>query len=79
MNIGRRYLLPKQMKHNGLKEHELKMRTPRSLTSCATTRARRAVRSLEREIAKICRKAVKQLAAQQEGREACGHHAEEPR
>jgi ATP-dependent Lon protease len=61
MNIGRRYLLPKQMKHNGLKEDELKM-TDAALLDIVRYYTREAgVRSLEREIAKICRKAVKQM------------------
>jgi len=70
MNIVGGYLLPKQMKHNGLKEHELKM-SDASLLDIVRYYTREAgVRSLEREIAKICRKAVKTAAAQQEGREA---------
>src|SRR5476651_221583 len=61
MNIGRRYLLPKQMKHNGLKDHELKM-TDAALLDIVRYYTREAgVRSVERELAKICRKAVKQM------------------
>jgi ATP-dependent Lon protease len=61
MNIGRRYLVPKQMKSNGLKESELKM-TDAVLLDIVRYYTREAgVRNLEREIAKICRKAVKQM------------------
>jgi ATP-dependent Lon protease len=61
MNIGRRYLVPKQMKNNGLKESELKI-SDASLLDIVRYYTREAgVRNLEREIAKICRKAVKQL------------------
>jgi ATP-dependent Lon protease len=61
MNIGRRYLVPKQMKANGLKAQELKVSDP-SLTDMVRYYTREAgVRNLEREISKICRKAVKQM------------------
>src|SRR5476651_326775 len=61
MNIGRRYLLPKQMKHNGLKDHELKMTDPALMDIVRYYTREAGVRNLEREIAKICRKSVKQL------------------
>ena len=61
MNIGRRYLVPKQMKNNGLKPQELKL-SDSSLLDIVRYYTREAgVRSLEREVAKICRKAVKQM------------------
>ena len=61
MNIGRRYLVPKQKKANGLKEKELKV-SDSSLTDMVRYYTREAgVRNLEREISKICRKAVKQM------------------
>ena len=61
MNIGRRYLVPKQMKANGLKQTELKV-SDSALTDMVRYYTREAgVRSLEREISKICRKAVKQM------------------
>ncbi len=41
-NIARRYLLPKQMKQNGLKDEELKVSEQRSSRSSATTRAKPA-------------------------------------
>jgi ATP-dependent Lon protease len=61
MNIGRRYLVPKQMKSNGLKEHELKIADPALLDIIRYYTREAGVRNLEREIAKICRKAVKQM------------------
>ncbi len=42
INIAERYLLPKQLKANGLKEDELKISEAPFATSCATTRASRA-------------------------------------
>jgi len=61
MNIATRYLLPKQMKNSGLKEGELGVSEAaiRDIVRYYTREA--GVRGLEREISKICRKAVKQL------------------
>lgn len=57
--IAQRYLVPKQMKNNGLKEDELKVSEGaiRDIVRYYTREA--GVRNLEREISKICRKAVK--------------------
>ena len=61
LNIGRRYLVPKQTRQNGLKEGELKV-SDGSLLDIVRYYTREAgVRNFEREIAKISRKAVKQL------------------
>ena len=61
LNIARRYLLPKQVKQNGLKPEELKV-SDAAITDIVRHYTREAgVRNLEREQAKICRKAVKQL------------------
>jgi ATP-dependent Lon protease len=61
VNIAIQYLLPKQMKNNGLKEGEVSVTEPaiRDIVRYYTREA--GVRSLEREISKICRKAVKQI------------------
>jgi ATP-dependent Lon protease len=58
VNIAIRYLLPKQMKNNGLADTELSISEAalRDIVRYFTREA--GVRSLEREIAKICRKAV---------------------
>ena len=61
MNIARRYLLPKQMKNNGVKDGELKLGDDVLLDIVRYYTRESGVRNLEREIAKICRKAVKQL------------------
>jgi ATP-dependent Lon protease len=61
MNIARRYLVPKQMKQNGLKDEELKVNEA-ALCDIVRYYTREAgVRNLEREVAKICRKAVKEM------------------
>ena len=61
INIARQYLLPKQIKANGLKDGELTLNESalRDITRYYTREA--GVRSLDREIAKICRKVVKAL------------------
>ncbi len=60
VNIALRFLLPKQRKANGLGEKELQIpeETLRSLIRYYTREA--GVRALEREIAKICRKVVRE-------------------
>jgi ATP-dependent Lon protease len=60
-NIALRYLLPKQIKNNGLKEEEITVAESalRDIIRYYTREA--GVRSLEREISKICRKVVKML------------------
>ncbi|SHG94501.1 endopeptidase La [Massilia sp. CF038] len=60
-SIAQRYLLPKQVKANGLKEEEIKVEEGaiRDIIRYYTREA--GVRSLEREISKICRKVVKML------------------
>jgi ATP-dependent Lon protease len=60
-SIAQRYLLPKQVKANGLKEEEIKVDEAaiRDIIRYYTREA--GVRSLEREISKICRKVVKML------------------
>jgi len=61
INIAERYLLPKQMKSNGVKKGELTV-TPEAVRDIVRYYTREAgVRALEREISKICRKVVKAL------------------
>ena len=61
INIAQRYLLPKQMKANGLKKSELTVAESalRDIVRYYTREA--GVRALERDISKICRKVVKTL------------------
>ncbi|MCL7422541.1 MAG: endopeptidase La [Methylobacter sp.] len=61
INIATRYLIPKQIKNNGLKEREIEI-TEEAVRDIIRYYSREAgVRSLEREISKICRKVVKDL------------------
>jgi len=69
MNIATRYLLPKQVKATGLKEGELSVSEAaiRDIVRYYTREA--GVRALERELSKICRKAVKQLLTEKKSAE----------
>ena len=60
-NIAMRYLLPKQVKNNGIRDGELEVKEEavRDIVRYYTREA--GVRSLERELSKICRKVVKGL------------------
>jgi ATP-dependent Lon protease len=69
LNIGRRYLVPKQIKQNGLKSSELKISDPALLDIVRHYTREAGVRNLEREIAKISRKAVKQLLLDKAGKD----------
>ncbi|MGY1425335.1 endopeptidase La [Lysobacter sp. A289] len=62
LSIAMRYLLPKQLTANGLKPGELKVAESavRDIVRYYTREA--GVRNLEREIGKICRKVVKDIA-----------------
>ncbi|WP_338795020.1 endopeptidase La [Acidovorax sp. DW039] len=60
-NIAMRYLLPKQLENNGVKDEELLV-TEGAVRDMVRYYTREAgVRSLERELSKICRKVVKGL------------------
>ncbi|MBP5990377.1 MAG: endopeptidase La [Piscinibacter sp.] len=65
VNIASRYLLPKQRKNNGVKDEELEVAESaiRGVIRYYTREA--GVRSLEREISKICRKVVKSIQLKQ--------------
>ena len=58
-SIAMRYLLPKQVKNNGVKDSELEVQEQavRDIVRYYTREA--GVRSLERELSKICRKVIK--------------------
>ncbi|GGU57199.1 Lon protease [Pseudomonas laurentiana] len=65
INIAVKYLVPKQIKANGLKKGELDIDTTaiRDIIRYYTREA--GVRGLERQIAKVCRKVVKEHTGQQ--------------
>jgi ATP-dependent Lon protease len=66
LSIAMNYLIPKQIKNNGLKTNELSIEETaiRNIIRYYTREA--GVRALEREISKICRKTVKMLLLKKE-------------
>jgi len=63
INIANNYLLPKQIKDNGVKEGELDI-TENTIQEIIRSYTRESgVRNLEREISKIARKAIKKIVA----------------
>ena len=72
VHIAREHLLPKLMTNNGVKKEELAVDESaiRDIVRYYTREA--GVRSLEREVGKICRKVVKKMLAEAEQRKATG-------
>ncbi len=60
LNIASRYLIPKQIKNNGLKQEEIKIEDAAILDVIRYYTREAGVRGLDREIAKLCRKVVRQ-------------------
>ncbi len=70
LNIASRYLIPKQIQNNGLKESEIDVSEDAILDLIRFYTREPGVRGLEREIAKLCRKVVKESAlSEEEGEE----------
>jgi ATP-dependent Lon protease len=66
LNIAKRYLVPKQIKNNGLKDDEVVI-TDGAIRDIIRHYTREAgVRNLERELARICRKSVKEMVLDKE-------------
>lgn len=61
LNIGRQYLLPKQIDRNALKKKELTVEDSALVGIIRYYTREAGVRNLEREISKLCRKAVKTI------------------
>ena len=64
LNIAKKYLVGKQMKANGLKDAELVFESDALLNIVRLYTSEAGVRGLERQIAKVCRKVVKEQSAQ---------------
>ncbi|MFS8399500.1 endopeptidase La [Xanthomonas campestris pv. campestris] len=62
LNIAMRYLVPKQIKANGLKPEEIEIGSDAIQDVVRYCTRESGVRNLEREVAKICRKVVKEIA-----------------
>ena len=70
IHIAMDHLLPKVLKNNGVKPEELKVDESAVCDIVRYYTREAGVRSLEREIGKICRKVVKKLLAESEARKA---------
>ncbi|WP_445399995.1 endopeptidase La [Zobellella sp. An-6] len=66
LNIAKRHLLSKQISRNGLKENEVVVEDSAILGIIRYYTREAGVRSLEREISKLCRKAVKEILLNKE-------------
>lgn len=66
LNIAKKYLVPKQRKNNGLLPNEVTVSEEAILDIIRYYTRESGVRSLEREISKICRKVVKDLLLAQD-------------
>ena len=66
INISNRFLLPKQIKENGVKEGELSIKDGTIQEIIRSYTRESGVRNLEREISKITRKAVKKVVNKEE-------------
>ena len=62
LSIAKNYLVPKQLKNNGLKDTEIAFEDSGILDAIRYFTREAGVRALEREIAKICRKTIKKIA-----------------
>ena len=65
LNIAQRYLIPKQTKLNGLKAGEIAISEAACLDIIRYYTREAGVRSLERQVAKVCRKMVKGFALEE--------------
>ncbi|WP_419536303.1 endopeptidase La [Endozoicomonas sp.] len=70
LNIAKRYLIPKQIKRSGLRKGELSFDDAAVLDIIRYYTKEAGVRGLEREIAKVCRRAVKQEALSEKDRKS---------
>lgn len=61
LNIAQRYLIPKQIKDNGLKDSNISFQTPGVQEVIRSYTREAGVRNLEREISSVCRKIAKEV------------------
>ncbi len=66
INIANKYLLPKQIKDNGVKENEMKIGNEIIKEIIRSYTKESGVRNLEREISKVARKVVKKVVSGEE-------------
>ncbi|MEJ6473411.1 endopeptidase La [Pseudoalteromonas piscicida] len=66
LNIAKQHLIPKQIKRNGLKESEINIEDSAIIGIIRYYTREAGVRNLEREVSKLCRKAVKNILLDKE-------------
>jgi len=66
INIANKYLLPKQIKNNGIKEGEMNLQKDTIKEIIRNYTRESGVRNLEREISKVARKVVKKVVNEEE-------------
>jgi len=67
LHISRKYLIPKQMKENGLKKKDAKFSDNAIRTIISQYTREAGLRNLEREIASVCRKIARKIAEDKKG------------
>jgi ATP-dependent Lon protease len=67
LEIARKYLLPRQLRENGLSAKDLEISRATLLAAINEYTEEAGLRNLEREIGKICRKAARRLAEGERG------------
>ncbi len=65
--IAEKYLLPRQLKENGIKPKDLQISPPALQQIISEYTSESGVRNLERELGTICRKVAKKLAEEEKG------------
>lgn len=77
-NIAKKHLIPKQIKRNGLKKSLIRFKDEviYTLIECYTKEA--GVRSLERKIAQLCRKAAKEITSEAKTEDIANYIAKTP-
>ncbi len=73
INIANKYLLPKQIKDNGVKDKEMKLEDEIIKEIIRSYTKESGVRNLEREISKVARKVVKKVVAGEEKEVSVNH------
>jgi ATP-dependent Lon protease len=68
LHIAKEHLVPRQIKENGLKKSNLQIRDDALLRLIRVYTREAGVRTLERQIAKLCRKAAKMIVADEKKR-----------
>ena len=75
IHIAKQYLVPRQLKVNGLREEEIEFKDEAFQVTIRDYTREAGVRQLERRIGKVCRKVATKVAESQDGQEAGAEEA----